>query len=58
VATLEPGERRQVTATIDRRPLSVWNAATRSWITPSGSVPIYVGSSSRDIRLAGRLRVK
>jgi beta-glucosidase len=55
---LKPGERRDVTARVDRRSLSYWEPDTNRWVTPAGDVPVYVGSSSRNIRLAGRLSVR
>lgn len=58
---LEPGERRQVTVTLDpqssERPLSFWHTGTRRWATPEGEFRVYAGSSSRDIRLNGSFRV-
>ena len=53
--TLEPGERRRVAVVVTRRSVSYWDTATARWITPRGDVPVYVGSSSRDIRLSGTI---
>lgn len=61
--TLDPGERKTVRIAIDPgesdRVMSYWrvedNRLGGRWVTPSGPVPIYVGSSSRDIRLTGRM---
>ena len=36
--------------TLDRRAFSYFDEARNAWVTPGGRVPIYVGSSSRDIR--------
>jgi beta-glucosidase len=54
---LAPGESQTVTVQIDPRSLSYWDTSTRAWVTPAGGVPIYVGSSSRDIRLTGSAQV-
>lgn len=56
--TLDPGERQRVTVTIDRRSLSYFDSARNTWVTPGGRVPIYVGSSSRDIRLTDTVTVR
>jgi len=57
-----PGEAREVTVTLDphatSRPLSYWNANTNGWEIASGDYLVYVGASSRDIRLTGSLRVQ
>jgi beta-glucosidase len=48
---LEPGRSRQVVIHIGARALSYWSTARHDWAMPEGSREIYVGSSSRDIRL-------
>jgi beta-glucosidase len=52
---LEPGETREVTVTLDpegtSHPLSYWNVKTHGWEIASGDYQVYVGTSSRDIRL-------
>jgi beta-glucosidase len=50
---LEPDEERMVTVRLDARRLGYWSEDADGWVTPAGSKPIYVGSSSRDIRLSG-----
>jgi beta-glucosidase len=58
---LEPGETREVSVMLDSnassRPLSYWNVSVNKWGMASGDYEVYVGSSSRDIRLHGSLRV-
>ena len=58
---LEPGETEEITVTLDpnatSRPLSYWNVNTQGWETASGDYQVYVGASSRDIRLTDTLRV-
>jgi beta-glucosidase len=51
--TLDPGDSERVTVTVSRRSLSYFDTDRSAWVTPGGRVPIYVGSSSRDIRLTG-----
>lgn len=53
---LAPGEARTVTVHVDRRQLSYWSAAAKRWTFAGGKRPVYVGSSSRDIRLTGSVR--
>ncbi len=59
---LEPGETREVTVTLDpnaaSRPLSYWNVTTNGWQIASGDCLVYVGASSRDIRLTGALPMR
>jgi beta-glucosidase len=55
--TLAPGEQRDLTVRVDRRSLSHWDATANRWVSRRGEVPVYVGSSSRDLRLTGRIRV-
>ena len=54
---LAPGESRQVTVAIDPtsadKPFSYWNTTKSRWNIADGTYNIYVGSSSRDIRLSG-----
>ncbi|MCW3492656.1 beta-glucosidase H [Microbacterium sp. SSM24] len=55
---LRPGERRRVTVTLSPESLSYWDVDRDRWRTPSGRLPVYVGSSSDDIRLTGEARVR
>ncbi len=58
---LAAGEQRQVRVSLDpqsaEHPFSTWNADTHSWEIAAGEYYAYIGASSRDIRLAGRLRL-
>ena len=55
---LGAGERANVQIDVEREQLSYWDENRERWITPTGEVPIYVGSSATDVRLAGRLVVR
>ena len=54
--TLQPGERRQVTIALSPESVSYWDVDRDRWRTPRGDIPVFVGSSSADIRLTGTLR--
>jgi beta-glucosidase len=56
--SLRPGQHRDVLVPLSRRALSYWDAAADRWVTPRGTVRVYVGSSSTSIRLTGTLRVR
>jgi beta-glucosidase len=49
--TLAPGERRSVTVHVDARQLSYWSVEARAWVRAAGERTVFVGASSRDIRL-------
>lgn len=50
---LNPGETRPVSVTIPERMQSVWDTSSNNWKYVQGSA-VYVGASSRDIRLQSR----
>jgi beta-glucosidase len=58
---LKPGETREMSVTLDpnatSRPLSYWSVNTHGWEIATGDYQVFVGASSRDIRLTGSLRV-
>jgi beta-glucosidase len=49
--TMAPGESRVLTIHVGSRQLSYWSIDTHDWTLAVGARPLYVGSSSRDIRL-------
>lgn len=51
--SLTAGGSSTVTFSIRRKDLSYWDVVSQSWKTPAGTFTVYVGSSSRDIRLTG-----
>jgi beta-glucosidase len=56
--TLNPGERRHLRFTLDRRAFSIWDSATQRWTAVSGQFRISVGDSSRNLPLAADLTVR
>ncbi|EJT78053.1 hypothetical protein GGTG_03156 [Gaeumannomyces tritici R3-111a-1] len=55
VGPLSPGEARPITFELTRRDLSVWDVVAQQWRVRRGEYKIYVGASSRDLRLNGTL---
>lgn len=53
--SLAPGAAGTVTFPLRAKDLSYWDTISGAWVMPSGTFNIYVGSSSRDIRLTGSL---
>jgi beta-glucosidase len=56
-AELAPGATQHVTFVVTSRDVSVWDVATHDWSVVKGAFNVYVGSSSRDIRLQGSIQV-
>jgi beta-glucosidase len=48
---LDPGRSARVSIHVNARALSYWSVEKRSWVLAEGERAVYVGSSSRDIRL-------
>jgi beta-glucosidase len=48
---LAPGEAKRVTVHVSARELSYWSTSQHAWVVAAGKRPVYVGASSRDIRL-------
>jgi beta-glucosidase len=55
---LDPGESRTVRVRIEPRQLSYWASDDDRWTVAAGRRPIYVGASSRDVKLTGGIDVK
>ncbi|KAL2826289.1 glycoside hydrolase superfamily [Aspergillus cavernicola] len=51
--SLVPGESGIAIFELTRRDISYWDVEAQKWVVPSGAFQVYVGSSSRDIRLTG-----
>ncbi|KAI8966260.1 glycoside hydrolase family 3 protein [Daldinia sp. FL1419] len=54
---LAPGESTEVIFELARRDLSIWDVVTQGWAVQAGHYDLYVGASSRDIRLTGSIAV-
>lgn len=55
---LEPGEKKTVKFTLDKRSFAYYNVNLKDWNVESGDFLIIVGSSSRDIKYAHKVHVK
>lgn len=55
--TLQPGQKTQVSFTLTRRDLSVWDTVTQKWQLQRGSYEIYVGRSSTKLPLKAYLQI-
>ncbi|KAI1384789.1 glycoside hydrolase family 3 protein [Hypoxylon trugodes] len=56
-SVLPPGESAEVIFQLTRRDFSVWDVIAQGWTVQEGEYAIYVGASSRDIRLTGSIAV-
>ncbi|CAO2651518.1 Nn.00g040880.m01.CDS01 [Neocucurbitaria sp. VM-36] len=54
---LEAGASGTATFKLRRRDLSIWDAKTKQWSVASGEYDVFVGASSRDVRLTGKITV-
>ncbi|KAL3424160.1 cel3e secreted beta-glucosidase [Phlyctema vagabunda] len=50
---LAPGQATNANFDLQRRDLSVWSVVEQQWVVQSGVYSVYLGASSRDIRLTG-----
>ena len=54
--SLEPGEEKQVTISLNDRSFAVWSVLENNWVIEGGSYELRIGASSRDIRLTADVR--
>jgi beta-glucosidase len=54
---LKPGQAARIKVRIDDRELSYWSVWQRGWVIARGKRTLYVGASSRDIRLRGQAHI-
>ena len=54
---LAPGESRTVTLALDERAFAFWSVEHDRWVVESGDFAVEVGSSSRDLPLAGGIHL-
>jgi beta-glucosidase len=51
--SLKPGETQAVTFALDRTAMSFYDPARKDWVAEPGTFEVWIGSSSRDVRLKG-----
>ena len=56
--SLTPGASGTASFALRMKDLAYWNVASQQWTVPSGAFSVWVGASSRDLRLTGTLTVK
>jgi beta-glucosidase len=54
---LVPGESGIAMFELTRRDISYWDVGLQKWVVPSGTFEVFVGASSRDVRLTGSFTV-
>ncbi|KAF2855945.1 glycoside hydrolase family 3 protein [Plenodomus tracheiphilus IPT5] len=57
-AILQEGESVEVEFKLQRRDLSVWNVEAQAWEVQRGTYGVWVGASSRDVRVSGQIVVE
>ncbi len=55
--SLSPGETKQVTVNLDRRAFSYYDVKKHDWVVEPGDFDVYVGRSSAQIELSGKVAV-
>lgn len=56
--TLAPNASKEVVLRVDSRALSYWSVEAHAWVKAMGRRPLYVGASSRDLRLQTTINVQ
>jgi len=55
--SLTPGQTQHLTFNLDWQDLANWDATARGWLVTPGTFQVYVGASSRDLRLTNSFTV-
>ena len=53
---LNPGEKKQVTISLNDRSFAVWSILENNWVIEGGNYELRIGASSRDIRLTAEVQ--
>ena len=53
---IKAGESKTITIKLDKSAFNYYSTAVDAWVTENGTFEIMVGSSSRDIRLCGKIK--
>jgi len=54
---LQAGETKRVSHTLNARAFAYYNTALKEWYVENGAFEIFVGASSRDLRLKAKLQI-
>jgi beta-glucosidase len=54
---ISQGATEHVTVPLREKDISIWDVVTQKWTVPKGDFKVYVGASSRDIKLTGSFTV-
>lgn len=57
VSMLRPGESVRVRFPVTRRDLSIWDVGVQQWWLQRGAYGVFVGGSSRDLRVEGTIEI-
>ncbi|KAF2791241.1 glycoside hydrolase family 3 protein [Melanomma pulvis-pyrius CBS 109.77] len=52
---LDAGAKNTAIFKLRRRDLSYWDSGKQTWVVPTGDFTVWIGASSRDIRLTGKI---
>ena len=55
--TVQPGETRAVSFSLDRRAFAYWDDAEQRWTSEAGDFEVMIGRSAADLRLAAQVRL-
>jgi beta-glucosidase len=55
---LAPGETKDVSFSLDKQALSFYSTVSHSWVAEPGEFEVWIGASSRDIRLKGAFELQ
>jgi beta-glucosidase len=55
--SLQPGEKQRVSIILDRNAFAHYDPDKKGWVADKGAYRIFVGSSSRDLRLSGTFKL-
>lgn len=55
--SLKPGEQRTITLTLDEEAFQYYSDVQNKWVLEPGNFEVLIGSSSRDVRVSGKVRM-
>ena len=55
---LQPGESKRITVGLDEEAFAYYDTVSEGWVNEAGAYDIWVGASSRDLRLSGNVNLR